>query len=280
MIMTLNWRAIMTIVGKDLRLIRMNKNVLGSLIVLPLIFLVVMPGLLVYVAASGSNPAMVNDFSEDFDLFFAGMPDSIRTELEAYDSTAERLVLLISAYMFAPLFLMVPLMVSTTFGSDSFAGEHERKTMEGLIYTPITDLELYLGKLLMAWIPSVIVALLGGLIYATVVNIAAWGVMERVFFPNLSWLTLVLWFAPAVSAAGLAAVIFVSARAKTVQEAIQVSSMIVIPVILLIVAQMAGIIYLNVPTLLIMGAVVWIAALIVLWIGAKRFQRGELIARL
>ncbi|MBE2267200.1 MAG: ABC transporter permease subunit [Anaerolinea sp.] len=278
--MSLNWRAIWTIVGKDLRLIRMNKNVLGSLIILPLIFLVVMPGVMVYIAASGSNPDVVNDFSEDFDLFYASMPDGIRTELQAYDSDAERLVLLISAYMFAPLFLMVPIMVSTTFGADSFAGEHERKTMEGLLYAPITDLELYLGKLLMAWIPALLVALLGGVIYATVINVAAWSVMERVFFPNLSWLTLVLWFAPAVSAAGLAAVIFVSARAKTVQEAIQVSSMLVIPVILLIVAQMAGVIYLNVPTILIMGAVVWAAALVVLWLGAKRFQRGELIARL
>ncbi len=104
--MTLNWRAIWTIVGKDLRLLRMNKNVLATLVILPIIMLVIVPGAMVYLAASGSNPEVVDDFSEDFDLFFAGMPEGIRAEVEVYDTISQRLVLLISAYLFAPLFLM------------------------------------------------------------------------------------------------------------------------------------------------------------------------------
>lgn len=274
----MNWRSIGAIVRKDLRIVRQNKNVISSLALMPLIFLVAMPGVMVYLASSA--PDMLGDINEDFGLFFANMPDGLRAELAAFDTIGQQFTLLIAGYLFAPLFLMVPIMVATMFGADSIAGEHERKTLEGLIYTPITDLELYVAKLLVAWIPALIVTLLGGLLNALVVNVAAWGQMERVFFPNVAWLVMVLWLSPAVAALGLGAIIFVSRRAKTVQEAIQVSGLIVVPVILLLVAQMAGVVYFSTETVLGVGVVVWIVAGAFLWIGAKTFQRGELIARL
>lgn len=275
----MNWRAIWAVVRKDLRLVRQNKNVLWSLALMPAIFLVGMPGIMVYLASSGSA-AVTGDMQSDFGLFFANMPPGLRAELASYDSIGQQFTLLIAGYLFAPLFLMVPLMVATMFGADSIAGEHERKTLEGLLYTPITDAELYTAKLLVAWIPAIIITVLGGVLNAVVVNVAAWGQMERVFFPNAAWLAMVIWLAPAVAALGLGAIIFVSRRAKTVQEAMQISGMVVIPIMLLLVAQMAGVVYFDVPMILIFGVIVWIVAGALLWIGAKTFRRGELIARL
>ncbi len=274
----MNWRAIWAVVRKDLRLVTQNKNVIASLTIMPLLFFVIMPGVLVYLSTGSGS--VLGEMQSDLGEFFANMPPSLRAELQTYDTIGQQFTLLIAAYLFAPLFLMVPLMVSMTFGADSIAGEHERKTLEGLIYTPITDFELYVAKLLIAWIPALIVTFVGGTINAVVVNIAAWGQMGRVFFPNAAWLTMVLWLAPAIAALGLSAIILVSARAKTVQEAVQLGSLVVLPVVLLLIAQLAGVVYLSIEVILIVGVIAWLIVLALLWVGAKTFRRGELIARL
>lgn len=273
----MNWRAVWAIVRKDVRLVVQNGRVLWAMLLLPLIILVVMPGLMTYLASTSEG---VNDFQDDFGLFLQNMPPGLRTELGQYDTTEEQLTLLISGYLFAPLFLMVPLMVSTMIGADSIAGEHERKTLEGLLYTPITDFELYVGKLLTAWLPALAITLLGAVVNVIVVNLAGWNVMGRVFFPNLTWLLIVMWMSPAVAALGLAALIVVSSRAKTVQESMQVGGLIILPIIAVIIAQITGVVYLSPEVVVIAGVVVWIISLVVLRVGTRFFQRGELIARL
>ncbi|MBN8640139.1 MAG: hypothetical protein J0M07_32805, partial [Anaerolineae bacterium] len=68
----MNWRAIRAVVGKDLRLVRQNKNVLASLMLMPALFFVIMPGIMVYLASSA--PGAMGDIDSDFGLFFANMP--------------------------------------------------------------------------------------------------------------------------------------------------------------------------------------------------------------
>ena len=68
------------------------------------------------------------------------------------------LIVLILVYFFAPFYLILPLMVASVIAADSFAGEKERKTLEALLYTPTTDGELFLAKMLSAWTPAVAVA--------------------------------------------------------------------------------------------------------------------------
>jgi ABC-type Na+ efflux pump permease subunit len=77
-------------------------------------------------------------------------------------------------YIMAPLFLIIPLMVSSVIAADSFAGEKERKTMEALLYTPTTDRELFVAKLLSGWLAALAVALVGFVLYVIMANAAAW----------------------------------------------------------------------------------------------------------
>ena len=273
----MNWRAVWAIVRKDLKTVRQNRMIFLPMLLVPLLFLVVMPAGAVLLASNGDAIA---DFQQDAAMFFANLPPGIQTELDRFTTEPQRFTYLMAGYLFAPLFLIVPLMVSTTLGADSFAGEKERKTMEALLYTPLTDFEMYVGKLLAALIPSVLVCLIGGLAYAVVVNLAAWNTMGGIFFPNLMWIALIVWLAPAAAGLGLAAIIFFSARAKTVQEAYQIGGMVVLPIILLVVGQMAGLLYLSLEFVLLAGLIVWLIDIGLLWLGARTFQRSELIARL
>ena len=49
--------------------------------------------------------------------------------------------MLVNGYLLAPLFLIVPLMVSAVLAADAFAGEKERRTMESLLHLPVRNVD-------------------------------------------------------------------------------------------------------------------------------------------
>jgi ABC-2 type transport system permease protein len=112
-----------------------------------------------------------------------------------------------------------------------------------------------------------------------VANLAAWPVMGRIFFPTPMWWVLALWVAPAVAAVGLGSTVLVSARVNTFQEAYQVGGMVVLPIILLVVGQAAGVVVLSVGVVAAIGAAFWLIAAALLWFGGRGFRRGEVLAR-
>src|SRR5512139_3501713 len=140
--------------------------------------------------------------------------------------------------MMAALYLLLPTIVAIGFASDSFAGEKERKTLEALLYTPTTDWELLLGKLLSAWLPALGVTWGGFLLYSVMANLAAWPVLGRLFFPTTMWVILVMWVAPAAAALGLSSMVLISSRARTFQEANQLSGVVILPLFMLLGAQL------------------------------------------
>ena len=174
------------------------------------------------------------------------------------------------------MYLILPLMVASVIAADSFAGEKERKTMEALLYTPTTDRELLAAKLLSAWVPAIVVSWGGFVIYSIVANIAGWSVMGRIWFPNWTWVILALWVAPAIAGVGLGATVIVSARVNTFQEAYQLGALVILPVLLLVVGQATGVIYLQTVFVLLLGLFFWLVDAVLIWLGARSFRRTEL----
>ncbi len=156
------------------------------------------------------------------------------------------------------MFLIVPMMVASVIAADSFAGEKERKTLEALLYTPTTDFELVAAKLVAAWVPAIIVAWVGFVLYGIVANGAAWGTMGQIFFPNTMWVVLALWVAPGVAGLGLSATVLVSVRANSFQDAYQLGAMVVLPIVALMISQATGVLYLSLDFVFLLGLVCWI----------------------
>jgi ABC-2 type transport system permease protein len=214
----------------------------------------------------------------DITQFLGQLPEGLLARFEGY--TPDQLLITFTLlYMFAPMYLIMPLMVASVVAADSFAGEKERKTLEALIYTPTTDLELFTGKVLSAWLPALVVSLVGFVLYGVAVNVAAWPTMQRIFFPNTTWLVLVLWVAPGAAALGLGATVLVSSRVNSFQEANQIAGVVVLPIVILVVAQASGVMYLSVGLTAVLGVVVWLIAGVLLWAGVRTFRRSEIIAR-
>lgn len=271
----MNTRAILAIVRKDLKVAVQNKGVLLPIIILPLILFVVFPWIMAY-APSWANTAGAS--VSNIDELLARMPSGLLHELSGYTQEQQMIVFSL-VYMLAPLFLILPLMVSSVIAADSFAGEKERKTLEALLYTPTTDRELFTAKLLGAWIAAIAVALLSFVIYAIMVNAAAWHSIGHIFFPNWMWIALVLWVTPAVAGLGLVVMVFVSARAQGFQDAYQIGGMIVLPVLLLVFGQISGVMYFSLGVVMLVGLVIWLLDAVLLWYASKSFRRGELITK-
>lgn len=272
----MNWRAIKAIVHKDLKVVLQNKGVTIPMIVVPALILVALPALAALV------PLFEQDLSsslQDFQRFLENMPPGLQAELAGYNE-GQLIVVLGLVYFWAPMYLILPLMVSSVIAADSFAGEKERKTLEALLHTPTTDGELLLGKLLAAWLPAVAVAWAGFILYAIVANVAAWPTMGHVFFPNTMWIILALWVVPGVAGLGLGVTVLVSVRAQSFQEAYQLGVIVVLPVILLVAGQAMGVMYFSAWLVLLLGVVVWIIDVVLLWFGGRTFRRSELATQL
>jgi len=272
----MNWRAIFAIVRKDVMVALRSKAVAMPLIIVPLILLVGLPIALGTVVALAERIGMT---STDLQNLNSAIPPALHSSLAGLTDAKAGLVFAL-VYLFAPMFLIMPLMVSSVVAADSFAGEKERKTLEALVYTPTTDRELLLAKMLGGWIPGVMVGVFGFFIYTMVVDIVAWLVVGRLILPNGFWLLLALWVGPAAAGLGLGVTVLVSSRVNTFQEAYQMGSLVVLPIIFLMIGQIAGFFYLSTLFVFAAGLVLWVIDAILFFAGAATFKRSELMARL
>jgi ABC-type transport system involved in cytochrome c biogenesis permease component len=270
-----NWRAIRALAERDLKVVTRSKAVVLPMLIVPLIFMVALPAGIGFFAPQMAAAGEAADLAR----FLEMMPPAMAERLAGYND-AQILTVVMLEHLFAPMFLIIPLMVASTIAADSFAGEKERKTLEGLLHTPTTDTELFLGKLLAAWIPAVLVSLGAFVLYGLVANLSAWRVMGRIFFPSAMWVALVLWLAPAAAGLGLGSMILVSSKVNSFQDAYQLGALVVLPLLLLVFGQVAGVVYLNVLAVALVGLVLWLLDAALLWFGIRTFRRREIIARL
>jgi len=276
----MNWRAVRAIMRKDLRVVLTNRMVWLPMIIVPLVLMVLLPlGLVLAPTLDPDTFSSGEMMLEDFGSMLTALPEPVRQKLAGMDPT-QQWVYLATTQLFAPMFLILPIMLASIVASDSFAGERERGTLEPLLYTPVSDGELFAGKVLAALVPAVGLGLVGLALNVVVVNAAGYRLMGGLFFPNADWVLMVLLLGPACALIGLGVTVLVSSRAKTVTGAQQASGALVLPVVLLMVGQLAGALYFGGGVILGATAVALVIGLALVWLGARTFGRGELVARI
>lgn len=263
--------AVRAVVRKDLLAVTRSKAVILPMLMVPALLLVVLPAVIGLAARGRVAP--------DISSFLDQLPGDLAAPITRLPQR-EQLVVLVNGYLLAPLFLIVPLMVSSVLAADAFAGEKERRTLETLLHLPIDARDLFLAKLLSAFLPAVAVSWAGFVCFAVVANTVAWPVLHRVFVPTPLWLVVIFWVAPAVAALGLGVMVRVSARAKSTQEANQLGGAVVLPLIFIAVGQSTGLLLVDLPVAVVIGGVIWIVATVLCWRGAVRFTRDQLATRL
>ncbi|MEZ5182348.1 MAG: ABC transporter permease subunit [Acidimicrobiales bacterium] len=262
--------AIRAVLRKDLTAIGRSRAVVLPMLVVPVILLVLLPA---------SVGIAAQDRSIDIDRFLSLLPTRLTDPITGLPAQ-EQLIVLVLGYLVAPLFLIVPLMVSAVIAGDAFAGEKERKTLETLLHLPARDRDLYVAKLLVGFVPSVAVAWVGFALYCVVANLVAWPVMHRPFLPTALWAVLILWVAPGVAAVGLGIMVRVSIRVSNTQEAQQLGGAVVLPLVILAVGQTTGLMLAGAGPTFLVGCVAWALAAWLNIRGARAFTRERMAARL
>ncbi len=264
---------IAAIVRRDLTVVARSRAVSLPILLLPILFFVFAPALLIAGAA-----AIGSDLAE-FEELLAVMPDAFRRDLAGLTPAAQVIVWGLE-YVFATFFLIVPLMTSAVIAADSFAGEKERKTLEALVYTPTSDVELYAGKLLAPWLAAVAVSTVGYLVFVVVASLLGGGIVGRPIALTPRWLMFVLVLAPGVAALAVGALVQVSLRVRGFQEAYQLGGLVVLPLILLLIGQLTGVLFLDVPAVVLVALIVWIVAGVTLAAGYRGFRRERVLVQL
>lgn len=272
----MNLHHIRAIAQKDIREASANKSVWVPMLVVPLIFVVALP--LGLILLSTNLPEMQSITSDpDLKAFLSSFTPQMRAEMIGYTDLQLTLVLMLG-YLFAPMLLIIPLMFATTIAAESFAGEKERKTLEALLYSPASDTELLVGKILAAFVPAVGIAWVSFAAYTLVLNVAGWRIFERLWFPLTHWWPMIFWMTPALSLLGVAVTVLISKKVNTFMGAYQSSAATVLLVIGLIAGQLLGVFTLSVALGMVLGLIIFSVDALLMWFAAKTFNRKALLS--
>jgi ABC-2 type transport system permease protein len=272
----MNMHKVWLVFRKDWLEIKRNWQVLIPIIILPVIFAVVFPIVIVTIPNMSSTQS---NSTQPVQSLISGLPLSIQAEIG--QMTAQQvMVYIMTLYFFSPFFLIIPVMASSVIGSDSFAGEKERKTIEALLATPISDSELLLGKILVSFIPAMIITVASFTLYSIIVDITTFAMFNgTLLLPNVVWLIMIFGVAPTLALCSIGLTVIISSKVKGFKEAQQISVILLLPILGLVFAQISGMLILG-P--LVLAALIGLFALIdigVFYFGVKMFRREEILSK-
>ncbi len=176
---------------------------------------------------------------------------------------------------FIPFLLMIvgffPISISLVIALESFAGETERKSIEPLLSSPLTDGQLYLGKLLASLLTPLIASYLGMTVYLIAIYRTTSWRAEPMFLLLIGMLTAVQ------ALVMVSGAVVISTQSTSVRAANLLASFIIIPVSLMIQGESVMMLWANYQVLWwAVGALVVLAGLLVR-MGIAHMNREELL---
>lgn len=268
-------RAVQAIIKKDIMAISSNVQIWLPMLIVPIIFSLFLPAVLI-IPARFYDLSTMGNMDTILKLFDKLPPGELREMIISFNTLNKKLIYFTVNYLFAPFFLIIPLMIASVIGANSFAGEKERKTMESLLFAPVDIPSLFWAKILSAFLPAVVLTILCSLLYGVMVNLTAHPLFGKIIFPQKNWLILLFWVTPALSLGTVFINVFISAKVKGFQEAYQLGGLVVLPILALVVGQITGVLLVNNFFLWCLGAGLWLIDLIFIKRVGKYFNRNKL----
>jgi len=176
-----------------------------------------------------------------------------------------------------PFLLMVvgffPISFSLVIALETFVGEKERSSLEPLLATPLTDTQLYTGKMLAAMIPPLLAAYLGITVYLVGLYFA------KDWTPPPVLVVLVLLLTTAEGLVMVSGAVVVSSQTTSTRAANLLASFIIIPMALLVQGEALIMFWANYNVLWWIVLFLVIVDVILVRMGIHTFNREELLGR-
>ncbi len=190
---------------------------------------------------------------------------------------ADRYGAYIEAGQVYPFLLMVvgffPITVALVLALESFVGEKERRSLEPLLSSPLSDFQIYFGKLLAALIPALMASYLGMVLYLV------WMYLQGIWFPGGVQILQIFVLATTNCLLMVSGAVVVSSQTTSMRAANILAVFIIIPMAILLQAESAVIVWSNNAVLFwtLLGEIA--VAVLLIRIGVAHFNREELIGR-
>ncbi len=231
---------------KDFGVFRRKKYILYSLVALPAILGLLLPGALLLSGPAGQIPQAI-------------LVSTLKSE--------------------ATIFILLPAILPSVIASYSFIGEKIEKSLEPLLATPTTDAELLMGKSLAAFIPSVAATYAGGIIFMVFVDSLTYGQLGYLLFPD--WSTVVL-FGLVVPLACVLSVEFnviISSRVNDIRSAQQLGVLVVLPLLAIYLLGQTETVKSGVDEFLVVAGILLVVDIALSFVSRATFQREEILTK-
>ncbi len=250
---------------KDLLDLRKNRGLLWSMLALPLVIVVTPLGVVMAYVRNPTDPGL-----KAIALYY-----DLTVDLT---NVARFLIDKVLADWFV-IYLVMPVFVPILISSHAVAGEKEKRTLEPLLASPVTPLELVVGKSLASLVPSVLICTLAFVLLCVGVDIVAWPVAKELVLPNSMWSFGVFVIAPLFAFFGNGVAVLISARVGDSRLAQQLAGLMVLPLIGLAAGQFGGWLKAGAGYYAIIGGIVLLLDVVIVVAARRLFDRERLMTR-
>lgn len=175
------------------------------------------------------------------------------------------------------LLIMIPVTIPTVTASYSFVGEKMNKSLEPLLATPITDVELLVGKSASIFAISMAATWLSFAIAAGVVDALTGPVLGYYPLPSPYWIIGMLLLAPGMCLMSILANVLISSKVNDVRVSQQIGGVLVMPVLLFFIFSLTGFLSAGLVPILIFSMAVFALDGGILWLSLRVFRREEIL---
>jgi len=256
------------IIRKEWSEVFKNRIVLFAVAFMPLLFIII-PLAILY-SMRGSIDAELSGMVTD-------MPEQFTAVCEGLSATACSQYFIILQFLI--LFLLMPVIIPVTIASYSIVGEKATNTLEPVLATPITTLELLLGKALAGVIPALAVTWFSYIVFVIGTWVLALDetLVQAVLAPI--WLISIFGIGTLLSVSGVSISIMISSRVNDPRVAEQLSSLVAIPLIALFMGQSFGVVQFDLTLVLWVTFGMLLLDAVLLYFAIQLFQRETILTR-
>jgi ABC-2 type transport system permease protein len=256
---------IQTILDKEWAEVFKNRLVIFTVALLPILF-TAMPLIILHVTGTAGGGSSSSDMPASFMATCGNV--SVSDCLQVYIMNE-----------FLLFYMLMPVIIPITIAAYSIVGEKATRSLEPLLATPISTTELLTGKSLAATIPAIIATWASFFLFVVLARPLGASQAVVTYALRPTWLLAVLVAGPLMAILSVNFALFVSSRVNDPRVAEQISAVLIVPLLLVLFGQIAGIVVLNVTTMLVFIVALVVIDVGMIYFGARLFQRETILTR-
>jgi ABC-2 type transport system permease protein len=208
--------------------------------------------------------------------------DAYRTQSDLYDVHLPSELDMVAFYRtlmdsMLILFVMLPAILPTVLASYSFIGEKQNKSLEPLLATPTSDMELLLGKSLSVFIPTMGSTLIAFVLFAALVDYFTYSFFHEIMIPDARWIVAIVVISPLFCIMGIMINVLISSKVSDVRASQQIGSLVVLPIVALFIMSSMQLFALNMQMLLMLALFLLVLDGLVFWLSYLSFKREKIL---